>query len=290
MSKLTETIRDIDIGELLSVLYDSHYYEILFPFLLSFAVIYTVLERIKIFKYKKGANKDKPIKPALFIVSALVSYYGISFELSQGYSVGNFLMMLFPNISALTMGILGLYIVGSIFAKDFFSGLFDRKNSAFLVLIIGVIGIGSIIYYAGIAMGFWSDYPITNTGLWNTIFAIAFLILGIVFLFIPNMVPFALILLFVFGTFVVNYSAQESILELFIDPVIFILAIVAFLLSWLNSNDIKEQEKEYAEMEKSFNEDYGGKDIPDYKNRIHDIKKSALESKKKHIDKLKSKK
>jgi uncharacterized membrane protein YfcA len=137
MSKLTDYIRDTNIGELLTVLFDSNYYEILFPFLLSFALFYTVLGNVKIFKYKKGKKQGEPIKPVIFIISVIVSYYGISFEMPGGNSIGNLLMMLFPNISALTIGILGLYIVGSIFAKNFFSGLFDPKNSSFIFLTIG---------------------------------------------------------------------------------------------------------------------------------------------------------
>jgi energy-coupling factor transporter transmembrane protein EcfT len=139
-------------------------------------------------------------------------------------------------------------------------------------------------------MGFWNNYPITNQALWNTILAIAFLILGIIFLFTDNMLPFGVILLFVFGSFINNYSAQESILELFIDPVIFILAIIGLLLSWLNTDNLTAQQKEYQKMLNDFEKDYQNKEIPPYTNRIYDIKKSGLENKKKLIDKLNNKK
>jgi hypothetical protein len=288
MSDLIDVIGNANISDLLVVFFDSGYYEFFFPFLLSFALFYAILCHVKIFQHKKGSMQGKPVKSVIIVISFVVSYYAVSFEISEGNTLGSLLMMLFPNISALTIGILSLYIVGAIFAKNFFSGLFDKSNSAILYLLVGGIGLGSVVYYTGIAMGFWDNYPITNIGLWNTIFAVLFLVLGIVFLLI-GMVPFAIIFLYVLIAFMLNYSVTESILKLFIDPVVFILTIVGLSLSWMNSNDLEYHEKKYKKMLEKYERDFGGKNIQPYDNRIHDILESSMKNKKKYIDKLKNK-
>lgn len=289
MSNLIDIIESVNISELLVVFFDSGYYEFFFPFLLSFALFYAILSNVKFFQHKKGLKKGYPIKSLITIVSFIVSYYAVSFEISQGNTLGSLLMMLFPNISALTIGILSLYIVGAIFAKNFFSGLFDQKNSALIYLLIGGIGLGSIVYYTGFAMGFWDNYSITNIGLWNTVFAVLFLILGVVFLLV-GMFPFAIIFLYVLIAFMLNYSVTESILRLFIDPIVFILTIVGLSLSWMNSNNLSYHEKEYRRMSEKYEKDFGGKNLKPYDNRIHDIVETSMKNKKKYVDKLKQKK
>jgi hypothetical protein len=296
---LSDSIRDIDIGSVLGVFFDNNYYELLFPFLLAFAVLYTILERINLFRSKKTGE---PYKPVVFVVSLIVSLFGVSFELSPGHSVGNFMMMLFPNISALTIGILGLYIVGSIFAKDFFSGLFDKTPSSYIFMAVGVIGLGSIIFYAGIVMGFWDHLAISNQNNWNVILAVAFFILGVVFLF-ADLVPFGLLLLFVVGSFIWNggeLDGSGSILETFIDPVIFMLTIIVLLIQWVSGDNLATEERKLKKMEESFKKHYGhlpnsasDKDyvskIEPYENRIYDIMEPGLRKQMEKVERLREK-
>lgn len=281
VNSIADIFNELNFFELHQILLDSDYYEFLFPFLLAYALLYAVLGNIKIFQYKTGSRQGKPIKPIITVIAFLVSFYGISFETSPGYSVGKLLMVMFPNISALTIGILGLYIVGSILGKDFFEDVFKKDISAYLFFTIAVIGLGSVVYYVGIAMGFWNFNPMDTASQWNVILAIAFLIMGIVFLFV-DLVPFGVIFLMVFGAFVLN-AGENSILEYFIDPVIFIILLVVVLLSWIQSDDEKKiiLEKN-MKNQKELLDEYGNKT-----SRVKDIVEAGYNSNQEKLNKYK---
>lgn len=252
------------------VLLDNYYYDILFPFLLIFAVTYTALSYPKIFRSKKT---DKPIKPIIMMIAISISWFSVSFETSPGYTIGNLMMMLFPNISALTIGILGMYITGAILGKDFLRGLFDKNNSAYVYYALGAIGLGSVVYYVGIALGMWNYNPFDTQSYWNVVLGVGFLILGIVFMII-GFWTFGLLLLFVFGAFVYNYG-QGNILEYFIDPVVFIILLVISMLSWMGTyKDEKEVLREaLRNAEENFTDyrkRYNGRLPHDYESRVFD--------------------
>ena len=122
----------INLFELQNILVTNSYYDILFPFLLVFALMHTALGKVKIFKNKDGYTS----KSVILVISLVISFYAVTFETSPGQTIGKLMMMLFPNISALTMGILSLYIVGSILGKNFFKGLFDKKHSSFVYMAV----------------------------------------------------------------------------------------------------------------------------------------------------------
>ena len=280
MVDILEGIRSADFENLLQVFFDNNYYYFLFPFLLLFAILYTILGKVSIFRSKKTG---RPIKPVIFVISLVVSFYSVNFEISEGYLIGDLLMMMFPNISALTIGILGLYVAGAVAGKDFFRGLFDKKNSAFIYLAVGGIGLGAVLYYVGIAMGFWDIAVIDQTSYWNFILAFFLLILGIVFLF-TGLVPIGIVFLFIFFGYVYN-SGNATVIEYVIDPIVFIIVIILVLLAWLNSDKDKKfelreslnrQEKRLQEYEKSY-----GRKPKDFESRFHDITDSSFNSNKK---------
>jgi len=221
---VSDFLLNLDFYSIIEAFLDNGYYEFLFPFLLSFAVFFTILSKVKIFKSK---STGKPYSSIISVVSLVVSWYGVSFETSDGYNVGNLIMMMFPNISALTIGVLSLYIVGAILGKDFFKGLFRKDHTGYMFIVIGAIGLGAVIFYVGIAMGFWDYDYLDAASYWNVILAVAFLIMGVVFILI-DMASLGVLLLFVFGVFVYNYG-EGNILEYFIDPVVFIVRIVIVL-------------------------------------------------------------
>jgi hypothetical protein len=224
----------------MNTLKGSNYFEFLFPFLLFFAVIFTVLQKIKIFQNDKG----EPKKPVIFIITIAISWYSITFDLGTGYKVSDLLIMMFPNISTLTILVLTLYVVGALFGKNFFKGLFRKDHSAYFHIAIGTIAFSAVLFYVGIAMGFWNYDYLNPSSYWNFVLAIAFLIMGIVFLLI-GMPGIGLILLIVLGIFIYNYG-EGNILEYFIDPVIFILLLVIFLFNWV----LKEDKDKVKELEK----------------------------------------
>jgi len=285
VSSFYRLFQEVNFYDYHNLLINSQYYELIFPFLLIYAVLYSALIRIKIFRSKKT---QEPLKSVVSIVSLIVSLYGVKYETSAGYSVGSLLMMMFPNVSAITIGTLCLYIVGSLFGKNFFYGIFRKDIDAFAYYAVGAVGLGAVVFYTGIVMGFWDLNPMSQQSYWNVVFAVAFLVLGCVFAFIGSF-PLAFIFLFVFLSYVFS-SSNGSILELFIDPFVFIVLIIGVLLTWLGSDsdsrtqlakEIRSQERLIDEYDKT----YGGK-YPNYRSRIYDVSDVHHKENKKRWERL----
>lgn len=285
---LTDVIRDINFFDLFRIFYENNYYELVFPFLLVYALFFTVLGYLGIFKNKEG----QPRKAVIVITSLIIAFYSVTFQISEGFTIGTLMMMMFPNISSLTILVLGLYVTGSILGLDFFSGLFRKDHSAYLYLVVGVIGLGSVIYYVGIAMGFWSINPISPKSQWNMIIGIGLLIIGIVFLFIDGLRAFGFIFLLIFSIYVYNFGEDIIILEYFIDPIVFIILIFFVLFSYINSDGFSKRkllEKNISEGQKSINKylsNYPDAKNTKYKNRIYDIMNQNLENNQKALNKF----
>lgn len=286
-NSIGDLIGSINFFDIHKVFLDNAYYDIFFPFLLVFAITFTILQKVSIFKNKK----DKPIKPVIMIVSLITTFFGVSFEISPGQTVGTLLMVMIPNISTITMGVLTLYIVGAILGQDFFRGLLEKDTSAYLYFAVGAIGLGAVVFYVGISMGFWNYNALDPNSYWNVVLAVAIFILTIVFLIIGMLVP-ALILGLVFAAFIYN-SGEGNILELFIDPVIFVFVIFLFFISWMNSSDTKLSKKEKLAKELKESEESIQKYIKnnndkkpnDYESRVFDIMDANFKKKLKNWEK-----
>lgn len=265
---IRDLIVELDFNEFHEILLNNSYYDALFPFLLIYALLSAALPYAKIFRSKKTG---KPYKPTIVIISLVVAFFGSSFEISEGETLGSLMMMLFPNISAITIGILTLYLVGSMLNKNFFKNLFRKDVSSYAIFAVGVIGLGAIIYYLGIAFGMWDLDPFDQMSYWNIILAVAFLIMGVVFLFI-DLIPLGLVFLLVFGVYVYNFDNSQTILELFIDPVIFIVIIFTALFSWMGSGKAKSEEDEREALAgKLISQKAGILDYGEQDSRIKDI-------------------
>lgn len=289
VNSLTDSIRDINFFDIFQIFFDKNYYELLFPFLLLYALFYTVLGYVGIFKNKQG----QPRKAVIVVISLIIAFYGITFEISTGYTIGTLMMMMFPNISTLTILVLSLYVAGSIFGFDFFSGLFRKDHSAYMYMAVGVIGLGSVIYYVGIVMGFWTINPIGPQSQWNMIIGIGLLIMGIVFLFIEGLRAFGAIFLLVFGVYVYNFGENVMILEYFVDPIVFIILIITVLFSYMSSDEKgKQKTLEYkisqgqSSIDEYLKSNPSAKGDKAYKNRIYDIMTQNLESNQKALNKI----
>jgi hypothetical protein len=266
---------ELNFYEYHKILLDNNYYELLFPFLLVYALLHAALPALKFFRNKKTGQ---PYNSLIIIISATVALFGVSFEVSEGETIGSLMMVLFPNISAITIGILMLYLVGSMLNKNFFRDLFRKDISSYAMFAAGAVGLGAIVFYVGIAMGLWDFDPFNLTAYWNVILAIALLVLAIVFLII-EIIPLALLFFFVFGVFIYNSNAEDTlILELFLDPVIFIVALFLFLGTWVGSTSFDKKRtmiKDMSKRRKSL-EEYGDDD-----SRIKDIIDVTQENSKK---------
>lgn len=272
VSFLDDFFSSLNFYDLMNYLNDSNFYSLLFPFLLAFVLFHTALSRVKIFQNK---NNQKPINSVISIISIVASFYGVTYETSNGHNVGELLAAMFPNISALTIGLLALYVVGSMLGKDFFKGVFRKDHTAYLYLSFGVIGFGAVIFYVGIVMGFW-DYGYYDVGsYWSFIIAIALLIMGIVFLFL-DMIGIGVLFLSIFGLFVYNYG-EGNILSYFIDPIVFIVFVVIILFSWLNSDSDKKKSLAKSINDHESSDDFS-KNLKDYDSRINDISDQSYKS------------
>jgi hypothetical protein len=283
MSSITKWFYDFSPKDFLESLVSGQYYDYLFPFLLIYAMFYTVLGSKKISLFQKDNIVNKA---AIFTISFTVSLFSIYFELPSGYTIGKLLMMLFPNISTISIAILSLYIVGAMMGKNFFSGVFDKRNSAFGVLAIAGISLGLVIFYVGIAFGMWDYMPFDEIGMANVVLAVIFIILSVVF-FLIHMQGYGFILAIVTGKFIAD-GGDEFILNYFIDPAMFVLILVVFLITWMNSEpeqkrllkrDLQEQKESLAGYR-----DRNGDLLPEFKSRKQDISDSGFESNKKKWD------
>ena len=284
MNPISDAISNINFFDGMDILRDSQFFDILFPFFLVYALLVTVLPRVKIFQNKSG----EPMKSIIIVISFIVTFFGVSFKLPSGYSVGDLMMMLFPNISSLTIAILMLYIVGAILGVDVFKGLFKKDQSAYLFFIVAAIGLGSVFFYTGIVLGFWSYDPFSSLSLWNVTLALGLGILGVVFLLAGSFV-LGFILLFVVITFILG-DQEKSILLSFIDPVIFI--IILFVVLVVVVGNPKDQKKELAKKLKDaektreeYTKQYAGKLPEKYESRVFDILDESYQNNKKEWEK-----
>ncbi len=292
MSKILDFISELDAKSFLSALIDSSFYRYLFPFLLVFTVLNAILPNALIFKNKKTG---KPYKAVVFTISLIVALFSVSFEISDaGYVLGDFICMMFPNISALTIAILCLYFVGAIIGENFFKGALSPRYTSFLTIFILFIGFGSFIYYMGIVMGFWDDYVISNLFFWNITIAIIFTVLGLLFLFI-DMALYGLLLLVIVGGFIANYGDNVSILSYFVDPIIFIAFLFVAFFTYLTQNDddletqkdrIRKKMDDISKEMESIKKSNSGKEPKDYEHKIYDILKASYYDYEKKLKKL----
>lgn len=256
MSVVLDKISSMSFMDLIRTLVDAQYYEFFFPFLLLFALYYHVLFRI-INKKNKSVLFSKA---SAILISVIVSFYSITFKFSSGYGISDLMIMMFPNISAISMAILGLYVIGGVLGVDFFKGMFRKDINAYSIFFFGAIAFGSVVYYGGIVLGIWSFDPYDKVSWISVVLSIILLILGIVFLLIGLMAP-AFGCLYVAGSFIFN-GGTTSFADLLFDPFLFIMFLVITLVSWLSTDksDIKGQlsqnlklgEQTIADIEKRY--------------------------------------
>ena len=136
-------------------------------------------------------------------------------------------------------------------------------------------------FYVGIALGMWNYMPFDEIGIANVVISVIFIILSIVF-FLIHMQGVGLILILVTSKFIAD-GGDDFILNYFIDPAMFILILIVFLVSWLNSDGeekilLKRDLQEQRESLNGYRERNGGKLLDDYKSRKQDISESGFQT------------
>lgn len=151
MGSVSEFFEDVDFEEFLDALYDGGWFEYVLPFMLIYAVVLTILNKVELFKDKK---------PVRVIIAAVFGLFAIAFEIpgSGNNTLGDLMMALFPGVSAFTVGVLALYIVVAMLGVDLtkFFGEGEDSNK-FIMWILGALGLFVVIYNYGVGLEWWGD-------------------------------------------------------------------------------------------------------------------------------------
>jgi hypothetical protein len=293
MGVFSDFFSDLDWYSIVDSMKSSDYYTYVFPFLLLYALLYTALSYVSVFQNK---TTKKPIKSVITILAFIISFIGVSFEVSSGYRLGDYLQLLFPNISAITIGFLALYIIAAMLGKDFITTFFSPSGSAIAKYILAGVGLASILFFTGIAMGFW-DYQALDVGTqWNFILFVGIMVMGVVFVIIglsPGNGSFlflGLLISIVCGVYW-SQGAEGNFLAYFVDPFVFIAFLIFLIYRWSMSSDEKIEEIELQMKNQSkFLEDhkkvYKGEPKP-YTDPLYDQTKASYAANQKLLEKLK---
>jgi hypothetical protein len=163
MGVLSDWISDVDFFEGINLLVDGGFYHYLFPFLLVYAIVLTIMNRAEIFKDNKAVRVIIALVFGLFSVSFPITDNNcagqdIANVASYGCTLGDFMIVLFPGVTAFTIGILALYIVAAMLGVDLISLLGkDEKNQQIMKYILGALGLIVVVYYYAKGFGFIND-------------------------------------------------------------------------------------------------------------------------------------
>lgn len=171
MASLSDELSDIEFDEFIDALYDGGWFDFVFPFMLVYAVVLTILNKVEIFEDKKAVRVIIALVLALFSIafpingdfdSCNVGHYSNGCE-----TLGSLMMTLFPGVSAFAMGVLALYIVVAMMGIDlmeFFSPE-DKDNNKWIKYILGAIGLFVVVYYYARGFG-WDGFDSGDSGDW----------------------------------------------------------------------------------------------------------------------------
>jgi hypothetical protein len=163
MGVLSDWIEDVNFFDGIQTLLDGGFYHYLFPFLLVYAIVLTVMNRAEIFKDNKAVRVIIALVFGLFSVSFPItdndcSAEGVPSGDSYGCTLGDFMIILFPGVTAFTIGILALYIVAAMLGVDLISILGkDEQQQQIMKYILGFLGLLVVAYYYGKGFGFFDN-------------------------------------------------------------------------------------------------------------------------------------
>lgn len=192
MSQITDFFSDIEFYDIIQVLLEGGWYHYLFPFLLIYAVVLTILNKADIFKKNKATRVIIALVFALFAVAfpitdnnCYASGYG---GITPGCTVGDFMVVLFPGVTAFTIGILALYIVAAILGVDLMRILGENeKSQQIMKYILGGLGLIVVLYYY--AKGFGWEGLNSNFWLWQLLsdpFLYIIILFGVIFMWVSK--------------------------------------------------------------------------------------------------------
>ncbi len=148
---VTDFLSSLDFTSIVGTFNTYGWTNIFFPFLLIYAIVFTILDNVEIFK---GGNKKK-IRIVIALIFAIIS---VAFPINDNNdTIGDLISVLFPGVGAITMGILGLYIVAGMMGKDLLGFLDDPEHNKWVKYVLGGVGALFVLFYFGKGMGWFSS-------------------------------------------------------------------------------------------------------------------------------------
>ncbi|NCC71168.1 hypothetical protein EOM09_06310, partial [bacterium] len=116
MVTVEEALANVDFRSFLQALYDGGWYHYIFPFMLVYAIVYTILNYVDVFKDRKPVKVIIALVFGLFAVAFPITGEGDCFGCQK--TLADFMMALFPGVTAFSIAILALYIVAATLGVD----------------------------------------------------------------------------------------------------------------------------------------------------------------------------
>lgn len=158
MGAVIDGLRDLDIKSFIYSLEEGGWYEFVFPFLLVYAVVFTVLNQVDLFQDKKPVKVIIALVFSLFAIAFPVTGEGGDCGSGCGQTLGDLMMSLFPGVTAFAIGILALYIVAAMLNIDLmkFFGTGNNQDN-WLRYVLGGLGLIVVVYYYGLGFEWWGQ-------------------------------------------------------------------------------------------------------------------------------------
>lgn len=164
MGKIGEMLRDVDFQTFINDLNQGGWFQYVFPFMLVYAVVLTILNQVKVFEDRKSVK---------VIVAMIFALFAIAFPISDNTScglstntwaqtdgactLGDMMMTLFPGVTAFTLAILALYIVAAMLGVDLMHFFGNNQKDNWLRYVLGALGILVVAYYYARGFG-WGGF------------------------------------------------------------------------------------------------------------------------------------
>jgi len=155
MSTLSDMISGPDFYVFFQDLETGGWFHFVFPFLLVYAVIFTILNQVDLFKERKSVK---------VIIALVIGFFAIGYPITgegspagEGQTLADLMMSLFPGVTAFSMAILALYIIAAMLGVDLTKFLGQDDKDRWIRYILGAVGIFVVVYYYARGFG-WEGF------------------------------------------------------------------------------------------------------------------------------------
>lgn len=156
-SAISDFIRDLNFESFLWDLNQGGWFEFVFPFLLVYALVFTITDKIDIIKEKKPVRVIVALVFALFAIAFPITGEGSGYGPGQGQTLGDLMMTMFPGVTAFSIAVLALYIVVAMLGIDLMRFFGEKEDqNKILKYILGGLGFLVVLYYFGLGFEWWS--------------------------------------------------------------------------------------------------------------------------------------